>query len=322
MNRERVYLGLGTNSGNKQDNLQRAIEALSLALGLPVACSSFMESEPWGFESKNSFLNCVVAFDTHLSPTELLNTPEEIETELDSTPTQYSPFRNADGFVSLRTHISYGFPINPIKCNLNLSAGFSWTREPSMIDNMLNITSNFGYDASLSLGSNISENIDFTVEWRGSFNDAHQSPTSKLSRNQYFSHVASGTLKWVFWKGFTLTAAVNYNQYVGFTTNYNEDYLLCNVYLGKKLFKNQQAEILIGVNDILNQNTAFARTVGSGYTQNSWNSTIGRYFTVQFNYNLRHFGKKGSKKIEDYDGMGGRPGGMPFGGGRPPMMHH
>ena len=63
MNRDRVYLGLGTNSGNKQDNLQRAIEALSLALGLPVACSSFMESEPWGFESKNSFLNCVVAFD-------------------------------------------------------------------------------------------------------------------------------------------------------------------------------------------------------------------------------------------------------------------
>ena len=85
MNRERVYLGLGTNSGNKQDNLQRAIEALSLALGLPAACSSFMESEPWGFESKNSFLNCVAAFDTYLSPTELLNTTEDIERRLGRT---------------------------------------------------------------------------------------------------------------------------------------------------------------------------------------------------------------------------------------------
>ncbi|MBQ7947819.1 MAG: 2-amino-4-hydroxy-6-hydroxymethyldihydropteridine diphosphokinase [Bacteroidaceae bacterium] len=85
MNRERVYLGLGTNSGNKQDNLQRAIEALSLALGLPAACSSFMESEPWGFESKNSFLNCVAAFDTHLSPTELLCTTEDIERRLGRT---------------------------------------------------------------------------------------------------------------------------------------------------------------------------------------------------------------------------------------------
>ena len=85
MRRERIYLGLGTNSGNKQDNLQRAIEALSLALGLPAACSSFMESEPWGFESKNSFLNCVVTFDTHLSPIELLNTTEEIERRLGRT---------------------------------------------------------------------------------------------------------------------------------------------------------------------------------------------------------------------------------------------
>lgn len=240
----------------------------------------------------------------------------------DYNPLQYSTYENMNGSSSLRTHVSYGFPIKPIKCNLNVMAGYSWTRTPSMINNELNITSNMGYDASLSLGSNISENIDFTLQWNGAYNDATQSLGGKNSRNQYFSHTASGTLKWVFWKGFTLTAAVNYNQYVGFTNNYNEDFLLCNVYLGKKLFKNQQAEILVGVNDLLNQNKAFARTVGSGFTQNSWNSVIGRYFTVQFNYNLRHFGKKGSQKIEDYEGMGGRPGGMPFGGGRPPMMHH
>ena len=57
----------------------------------------------------------------------------------------------------------------------------------------------------------------------GAYNDAKQSLAGK--NNQYFSHTASGTLKWVFWKGFTLTAAVNYNQYIGFTNDYNEDYL-------------------------------------------------------------------------------------------------
>ena len=239
----------------------------------------------------------------------------------DYNPMQLTEYANMNGSSSLRTHLSYGFPIAPIKCNLNLMAGYSWTRTPSMIGDQLNITSNMGYDASLSLGSNISENIDFTIQWNGAYNDATQSLGGKNSRNQYFSHTASGSLKWVFWKGFTLTAAVNYNQYVGFTNNYNEDYLICNVFLGKKLFKNQQAEILVGVNDLLNQNSAFARTVGSGYTQNSWNSVIGRYFSVQFNYNLRYFGKKGSTKIEDYDGMSGRPAGMPpFAGGRPPMM--
>ncbi len=218
-------------------------------------------------------------------------------------PLQYSTYENMNGSSSLRTHLSYGFPINPIKCNLNIMAGVSWTRTPSMINDELNITSNMGYDAMLSLGSNISENIDFTLQWNGAYNDARQSLAMRGNRNKYFNHSASGTLKWVFWKGFTLTAAVNYNQYIGFTNDYNEDYLICNIYLGKKLFKNQQGEVLVGVNDLLNENAAFARTVGSGYTQNSWNSVIGRYFTVQFNYNLRYFGKKGSQNIDDYDGM-------------------
>ena len=237
-------------------------------------------------------------------------------------PLQYSTYENMNGSSSLRTHVSYGFPISPIKCNLNIMAGYSWTRTPSMINDQLNITSNMGYDAMVSLGSNISENVDFTLQWNGAYNDAKQSLAGKNDTNQYFSHTASGTLKWVFWKGFTLTAAVNYNQYIGFTNDYNEDYLICNVYLGKKLFKNQ-AEILIGVNDLLNENAAFARTVGSGYTQNAWNSVVGRYYTVQFNYNLRYFGKKGSKDAADY-GMDVKPGaGMPggFPGGRPPMPH-
>ena len=83
--KKRIYLGLGTNLGDRQENLTRAIEALSLALGTCKALSSFMETEPWGFESENGFLNCVVAFDTELTPTELLDTTERIERELGRT---------------------------------------------------------------------------------------------------------------------------------------------------------------------------------------------------------------------------------------------
>ena len=80
-----VYLGLGTNIGNKKENLTRAIETLSLALGHYTALSTFMETAPWGFESDNTFLNCVAAFETGLSPEELLNTTERIERELGRT---------------------------------------------------------------------------------------------------------------------------------------------------------------------------------------------------------------------------------------------
>ena len=86
MDKERViYLGLGTNQGDKEENLKRAIEMLSLALGTYTSLSSFIETEPWGFESQNSFLNCVVAFRTTLPPMELLETTEKIERELGRT---------------------------------------------------------------------------------------------------------------------------------------------------------------------------------------------------------------------------------------------
>jgi hypothetical protein len=130
-------------------------------------------------------------------------------------------------------------------------------------------------------------------------------------------------MKFIFLKTMTFTGNVSYQQYIGFTNNYDTSYVLCNLYLGKKVFRNRRGEVMIGVNDLLNQNTAFARTTGSGYTQNAVNSVIGRYYTVQFVYNLRNFGKRGSKNIRDYDGMerserkgnGERPMGPPPGEG-------
>ena len=229
---------------------------------------------------------------------------------LDYTPTQYSTYDNVDGFLNLFTHLNYGTPLNFMKCNFNIMAGVNYSRIPSLVNGKRNLTSNMGYNAGVTLGSNISENIDFTLSWDGMYNQADNS--LGRSTNEYFYHSASGNLKAVFWKGFTFTASASYIQNIGFTNDYNDTYTLCNAYLGKKLFKNQLGEIMVGVNDIFNQNTSFARTVGSGYTQNTWNSVIGRFFTVKFNYNLRVFGKKGSREITDYGmGMqGGQRGGM------------
>lgn len=231
------------------------------------------------------------------------------------TPQRITSYENMDGYWSLRTHISYGLPVSWLKSNLNLSAGVRYNIVPSaiystegdIVDNILNhnytvnLAKNIGYDASVTLGSNISENIDFTISWRGTYNQAWNTASKAGAKNDYFNHTASASLKWVFWKGFTFTAACSYNQYIGITQDYNEQYLLCNLYLGKKVFKNRRGEIQIGVNDVANQNTAFSRTTGSGYTKNMTNSVIGRYYSIQFVYNLRHFGKRGSKQMSDYN---------------------
>ena len=80
-----IYLSLGTNIGDKKENLMRAIESLSLALGSCASQSTFITTAPWGFNSENSFLNCAVAFETELTPLQLLDTTERIERELGRT---------------------------------------------------------------------------------------------------------------------------------------------------------------------------------------------------------------------------------------------
>ena len=267
----------------------------------------------------------------------LVQRPGEIVIDGESySPNFYSTTTNLDGYWQLRTHLSYGLPIGFLKSNFNVMAGVIYTKTPSMLGGTVdsatgmitggerNDTKNMGYDFRAVLGSNISENVDFTLSWNGTYNEATNSLNSDNSKNRYFNHTAQGNLKVVFPLGFTFTASAAYSQYIGFTNDYSEDYLLCNAWLGKKVFRNKRGEVMIGVNDLLNQNRAFSRTTGSGYTQNSTNSVIGRYYMVQFTYNLRRFGKKGSRNLKDYGveqqsgsqrrmGPGG-PGGPPPGG--------
>lgn len=80
-----VYLGLGTNLGNKEANLRTAIYKLQERIGKQVSLSSFYETAPWGFESDHSFLNAAIGLETNLSPIEILHITQKIEKELGRT---------------------------------------------------------------------------------------------------------------------------------------------------------------------------------------------------------------------------------------------
>ena len=77
-----VYLGLGTNLGDKEANLKAAIEEIRKRVGEVTSLSAFHASEPWGFQSENSFLNAVCCVSTELTPIEVLHITQEIEREL------------------------------------------------------------------------------------------------------------------------------------------------------------------------------------------------------------------------------------------------
>lgn len=78
-----AYLSLGSNIGDRIGFVQQATSLLGAADGISlIRTSAFYESEPWGMNSKNWFVNAVVEVKTTLSPQKLLEECQRVETQL------------------------------------------------------------------------------------------------------------------------------------------------------------------------------------------------------------------------------------------------
>lgn len=78
----RVYLGLGSNLGDREEHIRKAVALIGEKVGLVIRQSSLIETEPWGFESENRFLNGVILVETSLTPRQLLRATQKIERSL------------------------------------------------------------------------------------------------------------------------------------------------------------------------------------------------------------------------------------------------
>ncbi|GAV23204.1 2-amino-4-hydroxy-6-hydroxymethyldihydropteridine diphosphokinase [Carboxydothermus pertinax] len=78
-----AYIGVGTNLGNKLENIKRAIEELnSLPATKVIKTAGVYETEPWGYKEQDWFLNTAVALETELAPEELLEALLQIEAKM------------------------------------------------------------------------------------------------------------------------------------------------------------------------------------------------------------------------------------------------
>jgi 2-amino-4-hydroxy-6-hydroxymethyldihydropteridine diphosphokinase len=78
----KVYLGIGTNLGNRENNINEALELVKEHIGPVKKASSLYETEPWGFKSENDFLNMVAEVETKLRPSGLLGRILMIEAQM------------------------------------------------------------------------------------------------------------------------------------------------------------------------------------------------------------------------------------------------
>ncbi|MBQ8386475.1 MAG: 2-amino-4-hydroxy-6-hydroxymethyldihydropteridine diphosphokinase [Paludibacteraceae bacterium] len=80
-----IYFGIGTNLGNREANLQTALQLLDERVGEQLACSSVYRSAPQGFVSDNEFANIVAVYETEYSPEEVLLLTQQIERDMGRT---------------------------------------------------------------------------------------------------------------------------------------------------------------------------------------------------------------------------------------------
>lgn len=87
-----VHVNIGSNTGDRHAQIERAVAAIELRFAAPVRRSAIIESEPWGYDSPNPYLNIGLMFESELPPEQLVGELLDIQRAIDP-----APHRNPDG---------------------------------------------------------------------------------------------------------------------------------------------------------------------------------------------------------------------------------
>ncbi|MEH0156946.1 TonB-dependent receptor [Limibacter armeniacum] len=196
---------------------------------------------------------------------------------------------NMDGYWSINSNINYGVSSKLIKSKINFSTGLSYSKKPGMVGGEANETQTISVWPGVSVSSNISEKVDFTISSYSGYNVSESTLQPELD-NKYFSLNSSFDLNLLFWKGFVFNNKLNHMFYSGLSDDVEQNYMIWNMSLGKKFLEKNRGELKIGVYDLLNQNTSVGRNVTETYSEDTQNLALGRYFMLTFSYRLNKFG--------------------------------
>jgi outer membrane receptor protein involved in Fe transport len=203
---------------------------------------------------------------------------------------------NVDGYYSLRSFLTYAFPVRFIKSNFNMNGGFNYSNIPGVFNNQNIESKNYTYSLGTVISSNVSQYVDFTVSYFANYNtsvaEAGSAASGKVQKTtqNFFSHTGSVQLNLLSKSGWFFQNDLN-NQLQW--QNTTEQYWLWNMSVGKKFLKDRRGELKLTAFDVLKQNVSFSRSVSDDgnaiYTQRS--QVLTQYFLLTFTYNLRNFGK-------------------------------
>ena len=197
---------------------------------------------------------------------------------------------NLDGYWDVRSWLSYGMPLDFMKSKLNLNAGLGVTRRPGQVNDQIGFNNSQRFNTGLSINSSISDQIDFNIWSRSSFNKVENTLNPSLD-DSFFQQRFRVNFNWIIWEGIIYRLDLNHQINSGLSEGFDNNFSLINMSLGKKIFKNQQGEVSIMIYDLLGQNANVRRNITETYIEDIQTNVLEQYFMLSFTYNLRRFSK-------------------------------
>ena len=199
--------------------------------------------------------------------------------------------QNMAGYLQFFSFGTYSFPVKVISSNLSINAAASYRQLPAIINDVKSYSYQPSFSGGITLSSNISQNLDFTLGNNTGYNIVRNS-ANDAGDNNYLTVQTSFRINWIFLKHLVLQTDVTNNIYSPKGGVNSQNYFLWNAGLGYKLLKNNAAEFRLSVFDILGQNRSYSRNSNSLYIEDVTNKALTRYFMLSFTYNLRRFNGK------------------------------
>jgi hypothetical protein len=197
---------------------------------------------------------------------------------------------NLKGYFNINGFVTYGFPIKPLKTNLNFNISAGYNTQPGLISGIENFSNTATAGIGITLSSNISEKIDFTLTSMSNMNQSTNT-ASGFATTQYFNQMSTGSLNLILGEKWVFQTDLVHNYYSGLSDGFNQNYFLWNMSLGRKFLKDNRGDLRFKVYDLLNQNTSISRNVTPAYIEDVQTVVLQRYIMAIFTYDIRNFGE-------------------------------
>ena len=180
----------------------------------------------------------------------------------------------------------FGFPIVKTKLTFNGNINYNWTKNPSLVNNVLNETTNnqFTFKGTfvLTLGTKL------ILEAAEGFTQTKINYSITDGQNQnIFNNTATASVKWNFIKGFYFESNFNYRTYTNDRYGFNQTVPIWNASVRKLMLKDNRLELRLSAFDIFNKNVNIQQFGSANYYSSTFAPTLSRYFLLGFTYNLR-----------------------------------